>query len=216
MESEAPSSVDYDGGDDYQPNESIAEERRERPGLGTRFGEQRQSSVSRKRFERASRMPFAQVALHYNNLEGIQQQSWYRGTSLEELRAQTSRGGISISLTDESGRLLRGGTGAGRTYVVGQDGQRYTMHIRNDTGGTYEMVSSVDGLDVVDGKPANFSKRGYILSPYSTRRWPRCRRWQAGEFQQAWLHTFALQHSGHRRFSNEPGYRGRISLWSGE
>lgn len=148
--------------------DSIVQEPRERPGLGTRFGEQRQSTVSRKRFERASRSPFALVALHYNNLQGIQEQSWFRGTSLRELRAQTRHGGISISLTDGNGRLLRGGTGAGRTYIVGQDGQRYTMHIRNDTGGTYEMVGSVDGLDIVDGKPANYGKRGYILSPYST------------------------------------------------
>lgn len=168
MAESAPAELDSDYGSDYRPRDSIAKERQERPGLGTRFGEQRQSAVSRRRFERASRSPFAQVALHYNNLEGIQQQSWYRGTTLDELRAQTRRGGISISLTDEQGRLLRGGTGAGRTYVVGQDGQRYTMHIRNDTGGTYEMVSSVDGLDVVDGEPANFSKRGYILGPYST------------------------------------------------
>jgi hypothetical protein len=169
--SEASGSASFDGDSDYQPSsqsDSIAQERQERPGLGTRFGEQRQSTVSRKRFERASRKPFALVALHYNNLQGIQEQSWYRGTTLRELRAQTSRGGISISLTDGNGNLLRGGTGAGRTYVVGSDGQRYTMHIRNDTGGSFEMVASVDGLDVVDGKPANYGKRGYILAPYST------------------------------------------------
>lgn len=166
-ESSGATSYDYDSEPSPQ-SDSIAQERRDRPGLGTRFGEQRQSTVSRKRFERASRQPFALVALHYNNLQGIQQQSWYRGTTLRELRAQTSRGGISISLTDGNGNLLRGGNGAGRTYVVGQDGQRYTMHIRNDTGGSYEMVASVDGLDVVDGKPANYGKRGYILAPYST------------------------------------------------
>ncbi len=166
---ESTSGASYDSDYDSSPHsDSIVQERRDRPGLGTRFGEQRQSTVSKKRFERASRGPFATVALHYNNLQGIQQQSWYRGTTLRELRAQTRRGGISISLTDGNGNLLRGGTGAGRTYVVGQDGQRYTMHIRNDTGGSYEMVASVDGLDVVDGKPANYSKRGYILAPYST------------------------------------------------
>jgi hypothetical protein len=164
---ESGGDYDYDSEPSAQ-RDSIAQEPRERPGLGTRFGEQRQSTVSRKRFERASRQPFALVALHYNNLQGIQQQSWYRGTTLRELRAQTRRGGISISLTDGNGNLLRGGNGAGRTYVVGQDGQRYTMHIRNDTGGSYEMVASVDGLDVVDGKPANYGKRGYILAPFST------------------------------------------------
>lgn len=149
--------------------EAIAEHGvEERPGLGTRFGEERYSSVQKRRFERSSTRPFAQVALHYNSLAGIERQSWYRGTSLHELRAQTRRGGLSVTLLDERGRILRGGTGGGRTYVVGQDGQRYVMQIRNDTGGTYEVVSSVDGLDVIDGEIANLGKRGYIIRPYST------------------------------------------------
>jgi hypothetical protein len=167
-ESAASYDGDSDSGYDAPQSDSIATQRRDRPGLGTRFGEHRQSTVSTKRFERASKSPFAQVALHYNNLAGIQEQSWFRGTTLRELRAQTRSGGISISLADGNGNLLRGGSGAGRTYVVGQDGQRYTMHVRNDTGGSYEMVSSVDGLDIVDGKPASYGKRGYILAPYST------------------------------------------------
>ncbi len=153
----APNSVD-----------SIATNRNERPGLGTRFGERRSSEVVQKRFVRGAKRPFAQVAIHYNNLAGIQQQAAFRGTSLHELRARTQGGGLSISVLDEYGRLLQGGNGGGRTYVVGRDGQRYTLQIRNDTGGRYEVVSSVDGLDVVDGKPANYSKRGYIVAPYST------------------------------------------------
>lgn len=148
--------------------ESIATDRTERPGLGTRFGEQRQSAVTTRRFERAKNHPFAKIALHYNSRAGIEAQAWTRGVNLRELRAQSANGGISISLVDQNGRLLDGGNGGGRTYVVGQDGQRYTLHIRNDTGGAYEVVSSVDGLDVIDGKPANMSKRGYIVAPYST------------------------------------------------
>ncbi len=159
---------DYDSDDSYGASDSVASEPRERPGLGTRFGERRNSSVVQRSFVRAATAPFSQVAIHYNNLTGIQQQSAYRGVDLRELRARTQAGGISISLVGESGHLLRGGTSAGRTYVVGRDGQRYTMVLRNDTGGRYEVVASVDGLDVVDGLPASYSKRGYILAPYST------------------------------------------------
>lgn len=148
--------------------ESLAADRNERPGLGTKFGERRSSDVVQRRFVRTAEQPFAQVAIHYNNLAGIQQQAAFRGNSMQELRARTQGGGISISLLDESGRLLQGGNGAGRTYVVGRDNQRYTIQIRNDSGGRFEVVSSVDGLDVVDGLPANYSKRGYIVSPYST------------------------------------------------
>lgn len=148
--------------------EGIASRPQERPGLGTVFGEQRQSRVHKREFQRASNHPFAKVALHYNNLAGVQQQSWFRGTDLHELRAQTKQGGISISVLDQYGRLLRGGTGAGRTYVVGQDGMRYSLQVRNDTGGSYEVVGSVDGLDLLDGEPASLGKRGYIIAPYST------------------------------------------------
>jgi hypothetical protein len=140
----------------------------ERPGLGTSFGESRYSSVTTRTFERRSSRPFAQVALHYNDAEGIRQQAWFRGVDVHELRAQTEHGGLSISLVDESGRLLQGGTAAGRTYVIGRDGQRYSIAIRNDTGGTYEVVASVDGLDVIDGRQASLGKRGYIIDPYST------------------------------------------------
>lgn len=163
--SEASSESAYgDSEADYSPQQSA----RDRPGLGTSFGERRSSSVRKREFVRARQTPFAQVALHYNSREGIEAQSFYRGMRIEELRAQTDHGGLSVSLIDESGRLLQGGSGNGRTYVIGQDGQRYMLQIRNDTGGTYEVVSSVDGLDVIDGTPAHTAKRGYIIEPYST------------------------------------------------
>lgn len=55
----------------------------------------------------------------------------------------------------------------GRTYVMGTVGQRYAIHISNPTGRRVEAVVSVDGLDAIDGKPANFAtKRGYVLQPW--------------------------------------------------
>ncbi len=148
--------------------EMVGSRPQERPGLGTQFGEERYSNVSTKPFERDSNRPFAQISLHYNTLEGIANQSASRGIVLGELRKQSSHGGLSISVVDERGTLLHGGSAQGRTYVVGRDAQRYALHIRNDTGGSYEVVASVDGLDVVDGHSASLSKRGYIINPYST------------------------------------------------
>jgi hypothetical protein len=37
--------------------------------------------------------------------------------------------------------------------------------IRNRTQNRLELVVSVDGLDVIDGRPASFSKRGYLVDP---------------------------------------------------
>jgi len=54
----------------------------------------------------------------------------------------------------------------GETYVLGQHGQRYTLRVHNRTGRRIEAVVSVDGLDVVDGRPADFNKRGYLVGAW--------------------------------------------------
>jgi hypothetical protein len=122
-----------------------------------------------KPFVRADHSAFASVALHYNDSEGVQAHSEYAtGYSPTPIRAYTPHGGISISLTDQYGNILPGGNAGGRTLIVGTEGERYNIVVQNDTGGRYEVVMSVDGLDVIDGNPADTQKRGYILEPYSS------------------------------------------------
>jgi hypothetical protein len=50
--------------------------------------------------------------------------------------------------------------------VLGALGERYLLRFRNGTGRRVEVVASVDGRDVVDGRPASFDKRGYVVAPY--------------------------------------------------
>jgi hypothetical protein len=52
---------------------------------------------------------------------------------------------------------------AGQSYVLGHRGERYTLRIRNGSFRRVEAVVSVDGRDVIDGKPADFRKRGYLV-----------------------------------------------------
>jgi hypothetical protein len=140
----------------------------DRPGLGTEFGENVYSRVVEQPFERAGSDPFAAVAVHYNDAEGVQAQADYRGAGLAPVTAQTPHGGISIAVTDESGNALPGFAAGGRTLVVGEAGRRYNLRITNLTAGRFEVVASVDGLDVIDGKSASYGKRGYIIAPNST------------------------------------------------
>jgi len=57
----------------------------------------------------------------------------------------------------------------GETYVMGALGERYTLRVVNHTRRRIEAVASVDGRDVVDGKPADFrNKRGYIVPAWGT------------------------------------------------
>ena len=52
----------------------------------------------------------------------------------------------------------------GETYVMGQLGARYTLRVPNHSGRRIEAVVSVDGRDVIDGKPAELrTKRGYLV-----------------------------------------------------
>jgi hypothetical protein len=149
------------GGESIQPAP-------DRPGLGTQFGENVYSRVTEAPFERATSDPFAAVAVHYNDAEGVRAQADYRGGGLAPISASTPYGGITIAVTDESGNSLPGFASSGRTYVVGAAGSRYNLRISNNTAGRFEVVASVDGLDVIDGKAASPGKRGYILSPNST------------------------------------------------
>lgn len=75
-------------------------------------------------------------------------------------------GGYSVAALDESGRTLPTFELRGRTYVLGALGQRYLLRFRNDTARRVEVVASVDGRDVVDGRPASLAKRGYIVEPH--------------------------------------------------
>lgn len=156
----------YGGESTHRPAEPTPDER---PGLGTVWGENVTSHVRTKPFVRAGQSPFAGVGIHYNDAEGVQAQTRYLGSyHLQPLRAYTPHGGVSVALVDAAGRLLEGGQVSGRNLVVGQHGERYNIVIENRTGGRYEVVASVDGLDVIDGRHADVAKRGYILDPHST------------------------------------------------
>jgi hypothetical protein len=53
-----------------------------------------------------------------------------------------------------------------RWFVVGEEGRRYSIVVRNRTDLRLEVVLSVDGLDVLDRRTASFRKRGYIIGPH--------------------------------------------------
>ena len=54
----------------------------------------------------------------------------------------------------------------GQHYVAGQIGERYVLRVHNRSGVRVEVVATVDGLDVIDGKRGDYKKRGYIVSPW--------------------------------------------------
>jgi len=53
------------------------------------------------------------------------------------------------------------------TYVEGRKGTEYELYFYNKTHRKVEVVFSVDGLDVIEGKTASDKSTGYIVGPYS-------------------------------------------------
>jgi len=138
----------------------------DRPGLGTTFGEQVYAPISFTPFVRASSSPWAEVLLHYNDESGVSAHSEYLGAYPRPLEVPAGDGSLGVALVDESGRTLPGVEAAGRALVIGQDGARYKILVRNNTTARFEVVASVDGLDVIDGKPADPNRRGYLVDPH--------------------------------------------------
>jgi hypothetical protein len=142
-----------------------------RSGLGTGWGEERDSHISRTGFVRADgNRPAAVDRLYYNDRAGIEAMLGHEGGA--ERRAnglvRMADGLVSAGLQDGSGRWLDGWRAGGRRFVVGERGERYEIVVRNETRERIEVVLSVDGLDVMDGRSASFSKRGYIVYPGDT------------------------------------------------
>jgi len=141
-----------------------------RPGLGTEWGENRDSRVSTTTFFRENPdRPFDVLKMFYNDRDGVSAMARRAGISdFSDGSAHASRNVISVRLLDSSGRALDGFSSSGNTYIVGNAGDRYTIQIRNSSSVRFEAVTTVDGLDVINGRTGSFSSRGYIVNPQST------------------------------------------------
>lgn len=148
------------------PRQKAAEER---PGLATGFGESTRSEWNRQSFVRATpSKPAGTGVIYYNNREGIE--------------AMTGRKEKVAGMQAAAGSMIEWGIKGGfgylptyntyyprdRRFVVGSRDDRYSIVLKNRCKSRLEVVLSVDGLDVIDGKSASFSKRGYVIAPDET------------------------------------------------
>lgn len=118
-------------------------------------------------FVRASSKPAGTDAIFYNNSEGIKAMA----------RAPEKVGPMQTAAGSLVEWGIKGGIGYlpaykdygyGRRLVAGTKGDSYSIVVKNRCKSALEIVASVDGLDVMDGKAAGFSKRGYIVYPGET------------------------------------------------
>jgi hypothetical protein len=138
----------------------------ERPGLATGYGASTSSVWDRQAFTRATSNPAGTDLIYYNDEEGIDAMVGYH-TRISGVRRVAGemlewgvKGGFSY-LPAYSGYN-------GRSFVEGSKGSNYSLFLKNRCKSRLEVVVSVDGLDVIDGKTASFSKRGYVIAPEQT------------------------------------------------
>ena len=137
---------------------------KQRPGLGTGWGKSIASSLANTHFERENNRPYGGVAtIHYNDKEGIDAMTGrFRNKTSGFQKA--ANGAVEWGVKSGWGSPDHYMSGS-RRFVGGKKGRNYSLVVRNVSDSRLEVVLSVDGLDVMDGKAASFKKRGYIMAP---------------------------------------------------
>lgn len=127
--------------------------------LGTQWGEEMSSSVHTVDLKRVSNTPADVVEIRYaaNQVKGSSIQS-----------ANIANGRIQVSILNERGAKWPLTQDGQYLYLKGKQGERYQLHYRNLSNNTYEIVATVDGLDVLNGQPGSVRNAGYVLRPNGT------------------------------------------------
>ncbi len=91
--------------------------------------------------------------------------------ALSQLGLQCARAEppFEIVLEDELGNRLESFHQRGQTYAMGRMGQRYNVRVINHSARRVEAVVSVDGRDVISGRPGDYQhQRGYLVPAYDS------------------------------------------------
>lgn len=142
----------------------------ERPGLATGFGEVIRSEWKRQSFVRSSSSPAGTSVVYYNDREGFEAMSG--STERADAMRQAAGGRVEWGIRSGMRYLPAYETyswgSSRRRFVIGREGDDYSIVIRNLCKCRQEIVLSVDGLDVLDGKAASMGKQGYVVAPGET------------------------------------------------
>lgn len=127
--------------------------------LGTKWGDEVASSVRTVQLKRVSHQPLDSAVLRYANKS-------YQGTTINSMSLLSGK--VDLTVRSE-GRRLPMYRDRGNYYVSGQDGMAYQLNYRNNSRTqTFEIVASVDGINVINGKAASKYATGYVLYPNDT------------------------------------------------
>ena len=123
--------------------------------LGTKWGDDVNSQVTTVDLHRVTEEPIEQMQVNYADKS-------YQGRALNSRYLVAGKIDFSVATDMGALHLYRY---AGNYYLQGQSGEAYRLVYRNNSANTYEIVASVDGLNVLNGSTASRYDSGYVLNP---------------------------------------------------
>lgn len=127
--------------------------------LGTKWGKEVDSHVTEVDLERKSDHPLAESIVQYADKN-------FQGKSVNEIALAKNK--VSFTVLNEHGDKMPLYRESGKYYLAGREGQRYQLSYVNNTDKTFEVVVSVDGVDVINGSEASRKNSGYVLHANDT------------------------------------------------
>ena len=126
--------------------------------LGTKWGEDVDSSVITVNASRLSSTAYDTATIYYRGEQVPRNTSTFTKLPLQPLM---------ITVTNESGRPMDFYRNNQGQYILpAKEGQRYQLVIANtDNRRTFEVVTTIDGLDVLNGQAGSHQNSGYLVRP---------------------------------------------------
>ena len=121
--------------------------------LGTQWGDEVDSQVTMVDLRRTSDEPIEEMQVRYADKD-------YNGRTVNSMSLVAGK--IDFSVAADSGNLSIY-RDTGNYFIRGQAGQAYRLVYQNNSTNTYEIVASVDGINVFDGSAASRYDNGYVL-----------------------------------------------------
>ena len=134
--------------------------------LGTEYGERISSRINHVDLVRYTPyQPLSTLDVHYS-ARGCY--DYLARPCRQTGEALLANGRIRLSVLDNRNRKWNFVQGGSKLYLRGIEGERYQLHYENRSRELFEIVTTVDGIDVINGRPGAFANRGYVLYPGSS------------------------------------------------
>ncbi|OCL24340.1 hypothetical protein A9G07_05775 [Gilliamella sp. wkB72] len=127
--------------------------------LGTQWGDGIESHVQQVSMKRTGFYPIDVITINYSAHQ-------YNGKAISEVMLNNGR--VGMTFLDDRGKKWPLTKQNNNVKLQGKVGQSYRLFYRNYSSNTYEIVATIDGLDVINGKAGSLSNNGYILRPHDT------------------------------------------------